>query len=333
MSILESKRNFGVEIEFVAPNAINLSKIRCCIRTVEDGSLRPLEYAREYVSEILNGISGEKEIARVAGILKSYGASCDSEKTSMHIHLDAKMRNITLISSHKKTKDSRVAISNRLVRELGMGAIKRFIIDNEPASEIFPESVHSTHIDGVCFYSRGKLTRKPLLNYTYYNVKRDDRFKFLRNSLYFYTKFSDVMESIVSNSRRYGNMYCIPLSISYDPDEIAKTSDINELRSLWYKNNNSGLHYDNSRYHNVNFHSVWNRHGTIEIRSHGGTTDPHKILLWVKLHQKILDKLEETSLDDLIKMDDSFDSFLQFIEDDILQEYVKRLRGFFAEHE
>jgi len=126
-------------------------------------------------------------------------------------------------------------------------------------------------------------------------------------------------------------MYCIPLGDSFDLPDIEAVKNEEELLKLWYKETNTGGHYNDSRYHNVNFHSYWDRTGTIEIRSHGGTIDPNKILLWVKLHQKIADKLEDLTLDKVKATNSNLHlSFLEFIEEPLLQNYVKRLMGYYS---
>lgn len=116
--------------------------------------------------------------------------------------------------------------------------------------------------------------------------------------LLFYVIFDEVFMGMLPESRRHGNMYCIPVSKTFTPEQILKVKTLEEFECLWYKdprkngiNYHKNEHYDDSRYHNVNFHSLWNRHGTIEIRSHSSTTNPSKILLWTALHQTVIDKV------------------------------------------
>jgi len=180
------------------------------------------------------------------------------------------------------------------------------------------------------YLSKAPIKRHPMANYDYFYYEKSDRSKWLRNMLYFYTQYSDVMEGIVSNSRKFGNMYCLPLGKSYDLGEIEKAEDEQQIRTLWYKGRGNTGHYDDSRYHNVNFHSVWNRTGTVEIRSHGGTIDVYKILFWLRLHQHIADKLEEVELDDIKLKGDLYKSFVDFLDDEQLAEYVKRLLGYYS---
>ena len=252
---------------------------------------------------------------------------------SVHIHLDGRRNTgrqlVSSLTMPENCNERVSAFSNKVARELGDDVIRAIL---SGAGGRFVMSLNRNIFDGIVYYSLGELDKKPTKNFTFYYLNSDSRFKWLRNVLFFYTQYSEVMENIVSNSRKLGNMYCTPLSASYTLDSIRKVSSMNELRTLWYKGNESGGHYDDSRYHNVNLHAYWNRHGTVEIRSHGGTIDAGKILLWIKLHQKILDKLETMELDDIELRDGTniFASFLSFIEEPVLQSYVKRLLGFYS---
>lgn len=125
-------------------------------------------------------------------------------------------------------------------------------------------------------------------------------------------------------------MYCIPLASSYDLDAIAGCKTERELKNVWYKGNVGNGHYHNSRYHNVNLHCYWDRHGTLEIRSHGGTIDPNKILLWLRMHQQIVDKLEDIEFDELKSMKGTPEEFIAFLDDKLVGEYTKRLLGYYS---
>tara|TARA_R100001143_G_C3305997_1_gene107863 strand:- start:102 stop:659 length:558 start_codon:yes stop_codon:yes gene_type:complete len=173
------------------------------------------------------------------------------------------------------------------------------------------------------------------MNYRYYHFYQSDRFNWLKNIFIFYTQYSDVMQAIVSRSRRRTNMYCQALSDSFDIQDIMEAQDINTLQAVWYKATGPGGNYNDSRYHEVNLDSYWGKHGTVEIRSHGGTTDANKILLWLRLHQHIADKLENMTPEQVLREfkepKDVFISFLEFVSDDeLLEEYVKRLLGYYS---
>ena len=234
--MIKSDRKFGVEIEFTTSTASKMTAIRRRLNVVDDGSLRPLPFAGEYVSGVLSGEEGEKEIHNVCEVLKKYGGNCDNPKTSMHIHLDGRRLQGTLISSKRRpTHNIRTyAISNRLRKELGMLNIKHLVNDETYNMRTTAEFCH-TRIDSITYISKAPITKHPLINYTYYWLEKPDRFKWLRNTFYFYTLFSDVMEGIVSNSRRFGNMYCIPLGSSYSLDEIANTKTEADINKRKYK--------------------------------------------------------------------------------------------------
>lgn len=332
--MITSNRRFGIEIEFVAPSSSAMDKIRNRINVVDDGSLRPLANAGEYVSDVLKGEDGEGTVEYACEVLKKYGAHASDPKTSVHIHLDGQKKNSILRSTKSRKEippDVQVwGLSNKLKKTLSEAHFKAAASEGR-LSYLSPMGQYATReIDNILYYSSVPLTKPPMFNYTYYWIEREDRFKWLRNVFYFYTQFSEVMEAIVSNSRKCGNMYCIPLGKSYDLEEIEKCNSIDDIYNVWYKGREPGNHYDDSRYHNVNLHSYFERNGTVEIRSHGGTIDPLKILLWVKLHQKIVDKLEDMELEDIKFTSNLYKKFVDFVEEPVLQGYVKRLLGYYS---
>ena len=334
--MITSDRKFGVEIEFTTATTRQYAKIQDTFngQVVPDGSLRDAGViGGEYVSPVLSGSKGADEIDRVCTLLKKMGASGEHPATSVHVHLDGKDKRELVKSKSRFTtnNDVIVGISNRLASQITSDKLE-FIIHQRrlPSSMRETGRYFETVIDNVFYFSCAQITKHPSINYTYYQNQIPDRFLWLRNVMYFYTIYSQVMESMVSNSRRFGNMYCIPLGESYELKDIEATKNIDELRHLWYKGNEQHTHYDDSRYHNVNLHSYFHRPGTVEIRSHGGTIDQAKIMLWVKLHQKIVDKLETVELNDIKFTGDQYENFLDFIEEPILQEYVKRLLGYYS---
>ena len=337
--MITSKRKFGIEIEFSAPTKASLLKIHSKINVTRDGSLDNLPNAGEYVSDILQGDKGYKVLESVCDVLKKNGAEASATETSIHVHLDGLRGDNQLRSSRMRptnldfNRTIVYGISRALVNVTTEEEIMRGLRNN--SHPLFGDSYQPSHFDSIYYYSKAQLSRAPILNYTYYWLERNDRFKWLQNVFYFYTLFSDVMEDIVSNSRKFGNMYCIPLGVSYDLPTIAAAKNEKELKNVWYKGRSPNGHYDDSRYHNVNLHCFWDRHGTVEIRSHGGTIDAGKIALWVMLHQAIVDKLEDTDIETLIAISKDKDAnlyreFLNFIEDGVLQAYVKRLLGYYS---
>lgn len=329
--MITSDRNFGIEIEFFCENHKNLRSLGKIHPLIDDGSIRHVSYAAEYVSGVLSGASGEQAILKVCEDIKKHGGRADNQAMSVHVHLDGRRADNKVFISEDMPKEYRyiARVSNRLARAMPESAITERMLASGELGHI--GGVQTTHFDDVVHYSLAKLEFKPTKNFMYFYTPKDTRFKWLRNMLYFYTLYSSVMEDMVSNSRRVGNTYCIPLGLSYDLDEIESTETMDGLKSLWYKGRSPHGHYDDSRYHNVNFHAFWDRHGTVEVRSHGGTVDPYKIILWTKLHQKIADKLEELELKDIKpKTPNLHKEFVKFVEEPILQAYVKRLVGYYS---
>ena len=328
--MIKSKRQFGVEIEFIAPNRKSYDSIRANHRVEFDGSLRPHRWGGEYVSVPLIGRAGENEISSVCASLKKNKADVENKQTSIHVHLDGKKNEGKLRYSSKRLPDKRLmlGISNKVRGKLPEGSILAILRGDFFAVD---PTLNITHIDNVQYISKGAITRHPRMNYRYYYYDKEDRLPWLRNMFYFYTQYTNVMNALVSRSRKVNNMYCIPLNDSFLLEEIESIKTMDDFIDVWYKGNGIGGHYDDSRYHNVNFHSFFNRHGTVEIRSHGGTTDANKILLWVRLHQHIADKLESMTLDQIKFEGDEFNSFLEFISDDpLLVDYCKRLMGYLS---
>lgn len=333
--MITSDRKFGFEVEFSCPTKQKLYNIGEYLRLTDDGSIRHIPFSAEFVSDVLQGSKGEKKVHYVCEILKKNGASGGNPAMSVHIHLDGRFKNLGF--SRNRSLPATITgqtwgISNRVASMVGKEEVDYFV-NNGRFNSVRGTEFYFTHFDGVDYVSLTNLTRKPKFNYTYYYRDEEARFKWLRNVFYFYTLYSQVMEDIVSNSRRFGNMYCIPLGESYNTEDIEVCKNMQELKSLWYKGRRSNGHYDDSRYHNVNLHCFWDRHGTVEIRSHGGTVDAHKILLWIKLHQAIVDKLETIDIDDIksaCNRDALHQSFVDFLDDDLLKAYVKRLMGYYS---
>lgn len=168
-----------------------------------------------------------------------------------------------------------------------------------------------------------------------------ENFERLKTLLYFYTAYSDVINSMLPSHRTDGNQYCKPMRESFLCQKVERLKTQFEFEKLWYKKRDKssinyckGNHYDSSRYHYVNFHSLFNRHGTVEIRAHAGETDYRRILFWTALHQHILDNVSNgavsikdiktvTRLRSLRKKQQHFIELLKLPK--YLEEYVNRL--------
>lgn len=169
----------------------------------------------------------------------------------------------------------------------------------------------------------------------------------LINLFLFYLIFDDVFMGMLPLSRREHNSYCMPLSTTFTVQEVLACRTQKEFELLWYKereerniDRHKNEHYDNSRYHNVNFHSLFNRHGTIEIRSHGATINPNKILLWVALHQHVVDAIASGAISremlsaidsEKMKLEELALKMMDLLSLPIrLEKYVRRLLSYYS---
>jgi hypothetical protein len=166
--------------------------------------------------------------------------------------------------------------------------------------------------------------------------------------LYFYVIFNDVFRGMVAPSRVKNNAYCMPISEFFELEQIMGLKSYEDFEKLWYKDEDKNKierdlktdHFNNSRYLDVNFHSLWNRTNTIEFRLHGSTKNPSHIIMWTALHQHIVDLIakDKLSLETIVEATEgcesvsdkykAMDSILELPEH--LQEYVKRLLKHFS---
>lgn len=334
--IINSNRKFGVEIEFCTKSKLQLTKLSQRLPVVYDGSIKHIPNSGEFVSPVLSGEKGENCLVEYCETLKLYNAESEDPSMSMHIHLDGGRKEKELkITKIKPTHISPlvrvIALSNKAKDSYDVTLIAKELLNNRYLINKPNHYISSPLNNNFVFYSlSGILKKEPVAGYTYYYLEEQHNFNFLRNVLYFYTKYSLVMESLVSNSRKFPNMYCVPLAKSFKLEEISKLKTEGELRDYWYKGRETSRKRDDSRYHDVNLHCYFNGYGTVEIRSHGGTVDPNKILLWVRLHQTILDKLENATLDDINNFSSDYLGFIEFVDDELLTKYIKRLLGYFS---
>jgi Putative amidoligase enzyme len=123
----------------------------------------------------------------------------------------------------------------------------------------------------------------------------------LRDLMTFYLSFEDVLLALLPQSRRTNN-YCKAFKSAYAWEDIAHAGSRKTLESVWYKAaeldevaRRKVNKYDSSRYRGVNFHSLFNG-GHLEIRYHSGTLNPRKVLEWVNLHGRIMDRIADRTL-------------------------------------
>ena len=175
----------------------------------------------------------------------------------------------------------------------------------------------------------------------------------IKDIMFFYTAFTDVLLAMLPDERRNngkfsssGRDFCQKLSDRISPFDIIKCNDIDDLEELWLKTNNKNevMHkknsqYDESRYYGVNFHSLFSKYGTIEIRWHEGTTNPTMILYWIAIHQHILRKIEEGRLQihqasnvlGMFKLTDKIEYFFKIVNfPKHLEKYIRERLEFYT---
>lgn len=104
----------------------------------------------------------------------------------------------------------------------------------------------------------------------------------------YYTKFEQAIDQLVPNSRRANhNTYCRTLGlttmngINYKNyfDKVDETNSLTEIRDI----------HGRDRYRKVNL-EAYIKHGTVEFRQHSGSTNPEKIINWIKITQAIVER-------------------------------------------
>jgi len=127
------------------------------------------------------------------------------------------------------------------------------------------------------------------------------RMSALRELMTFYLSFDDVLLALLPHSRRT-NSYCKAFKNAYAWEDLVGAVSRKKLEALWYKATDAdevtrrkGWKYDESRYRGINFHSLFSG-GHLEIRYHSGTLNARKILEWVNLHGRIMDKISEKTI-------------------------------------
>lgn len=124
-----------------------------------------------------------------------------------------------------------------------------------------------------------------------------------------YRLFDPVLLSMLPSTRRK-NQYCLSFddvsnrerTVIFDSfrGSLAKMKNVNSIidfEHYWYKtggnyeyvNQAKSTHYTWARYFGINFHSLL-KDNHLEIRYHSGTLNYEKILYWIDLHGKIIEK-------------------------------------------
>lgn len=177
------------------------------------------------------------------------------------------------------------------------------------------------------------------------NSKPTERVKLL---MYFYVMFNSLIQAMVSDSRKVNNAYCMPISDFYSLDQIKAIKSYSNFEELWYKEGDASQrmsfrnsHYHDSRYLDINLHSLFNRTNTIEIRLHGATKNAKHILWWTAMHQLIVDSIAELKfsiedIDSVISLDspveEKYNAFVMLLNPRVgIQKYMKRTIKHFSD--
>jgi hypothetical protein len=98
--------------------------------------------------------------------------------------------------------------------------------------------------------------------------------------------------------------------ISADPKRLR---DVKPVKGKRTRHKAYGGIAEGRRYYALNLQSWW-KHGTIEIRLHGGTTEFDKITAWGALWARIMDFSKKASLDEVIALTKRNDSWAVLME-------------------
>lgn len=172
------------------------------------------------------------------------------------------------------------------------------------------------------------------------------RLDVIKGIMYAYTVFDDVFMSMVPDDRRENNRFCKKISTRVAPFEIERCGNISDVEKLWFREGTrEGLFhkkkdkYDESRYYATNFHSLFAKYNTVEIRLHEGTLNPTVVLYWIAFHQHIIDHIASVSVDinsckrvlDIFRLEDKTSYFFDLFKfPSPIEKYVKHRIQFFT---
>lgn len=356
-------RSFGVEIECNLENTSLFDSRVPYSRLTTDSSIKG-KNPIEVVTEPLDGEAGFRGIFELCSHLNSYDVKTTNPNCGLHVHLDGSgfiQENNVCVVDEGEIFVPFVAMrkilnynNDKKLNNEDYLAIARFIKQTEPhnsgsnwcwwTKEGFISAKKRKGVTNLRFNEMPKTSILPPRQTTgkYFTVSNNDNvLNNVKNLLLFYVVFNPVVSGMIPDSRKDGNSYCPPVSENYSIDDILAVSTYDDFMKLWYKSNSThghtNNHYDDSRYQNINLHSLWNRTNTVEVRSHKATTDPVKILMWVKFHMLIVDKIangdittQQIQAGVKLELPDMTKYLLDILEADVnMQKYVIRLINHF----
>jgi len=131
----------------------------------------------------------------------------------------------------------------------------------------------------------------------------------------FYSKYEDLFFKMLPKSRQKSK-YCERFREfdDYDWEDVSKIRSLEDFKKLYYETNyyqsRTEEKYADKRYCWINFHSLFYR-GTLEVRAHSGTINHEKIANWLLIHLSIINFLDKTKMDKIVKMDATKGNFLK----------------------
>lgn len=113
--------------------------------------------------------------------------------------------------------------------------------------------------------------------------------KSLKNLAFTFKAKQDLIYKAAGATDRLDNQYCRPIDdrlINKFKEVKAKDLDMNKVADVWYGTyapySSRTQHYNHSRYHGLNFHSVW-YHGTVEFRLFHATLHAGEVRAYINL--------------------------------------------------
>lgn len=111
--------------------------------------------------------------------------------------------------------------------------------------------------------------------------------KSLKNLAFTFRAKETLIYKAVGAEDRMHNVYCRPIDDQLVKNlKKTKKLDMNKLADVWYDTYAPGQsrsqHYNDSRYHGLNFHSVW-YHGTVEFRLFHATLHAGEVRAYINL--------------------------------------------------
>lgn len=303
------KRTIGVEIECLTPSAhywedlITNADLNPNVSAHSDGSIDGDGYGIELVTSPLTGDEAEDTITSLCNLISEKRGKTNST-TGLHVHVDAKelagkniVREIRWETPsderiNLKANESIVYINRNVLANTANTPISQDGSQGSIASRVIQlvETVGQANATGrhgmgsiLAPYNEissmgGNRSTSIVIDHTKYEMYRTFVVDFsacisirtrLFHAMRFFSAVDSVFRSLVPSSRRH-NTYCQPY------EKIVRNGGVCPAT---YSELLEGI---SQRYCGINLQAL-SKHGTIENRYHGGTTNATKIIHWARL--------------------------------------------------